>query len=273
MQSVTHWLNENSDKILVYGMQVVIALIILLVGIQVAKGSGKLITKMIEQKNADKAVGSFLASIVYALVIAATVIMALTQLGVATTSFLTILGAAGLAIGLALKDSLANFASGVMLLLLRPFKAGDFIEAAGQSGSVTKVEVFSTELLTPDNKTIVVPNSAVTSGAITNYTRQPMRRVDITIGVSYDACLKETKNILEQVIISNDKILKDPTFFVGVTSLGDSSVNIVTRSWTKTEDYWEVYFYLQEHFKLALDDAGIAIPYPQMDVYLNKVND
>lgn len=272
MESALNWLNNNSDMLLQYGLKVIFAIIIFMIGVKVAKVCEKLTKKAIEKKKVDKAVGSFLASIVYALVFAATVLMALSQVGVETTSFVAILGAAGLAVGLALQGSLSNFASGVLIIILRPFKSGDYIDAAGVSGSVSKIEIFSTELLTPDNKTIIVPNSAIMSGAIVNYSRQKTRRVDITIGVSYDACLKQTREVLEKVIRSNDKILKDPEFFVGVHTLGDSSVNFVTRSWANTEDYWDVYFYLQEEFKLALDDAGISIPFPQMDVHLNKID-
>ena len=273
MENASNWLSENSDILLELGLQVVFAIVIFLIGIRVAKVCEKLTKKAIEKKKVDKAVGSFLASLVYALVFAATVLMALSQVGVETTSFVAILGAAGLAVGLALQGSLSNFASGVLIIILRPFKSGEFIEAAGESGSVSKIEIFSTELLTPDNKTIIIPNSAIMGGAITNYSRQATRRVDITVGVSYDACLKQTRDVLEKVIKSNDKILKDPEFFVGVVSLGDSSVNFVTRSWAKTEDYWDVYFYLQEQFKLALDEAGISVPFPQMDVHLNKVGE
>lgn len=273
MDNATKWLNDNSDLILHYGLQVIFAIIIFLIGIRVAKVCEKLTKKAIEKKKVDKAVGSFLASIVYALVFAATVLMALSQVGIETTSFIAILGAAGLAVGLALQGSLSNFASGVLIIILRPFKSGEFIDAAGHSGSVSKIEIFSTELLTPDNKTIIVPNSAIMGGAIVNYSRQATRRVDIMVGVSYDACLKETRVVLEKVIKSNDKVLNDPAFFIGVHSLGDSSVNFVTRSWAKTEDYWAVYFYLQEHFKLALDEADISIPFPQMDVHLNKISE
>jgi small conductance mechanosensitive channel len=270
MEQVQNWLGNNSDMLLQYGVKVLIAIVIFFIGIRVAKFCEKLTNKAIEKRKVDKAVGSFVASIVYALVFAATVLMALSQVGVETTSFVAILGAAGLAVGLALQGSLSNFASGVLIIILRPFKSGDFIDAAGCSGSVKKIEIFSTELHTPDNKVIIIPNSAIMSGPITNYSREKTRRVDITIGVSYDSDLKKTREVLENVIKSNEKVLKDPAFMVAVHSLGDSSVNFVTRSWANTADYWDVYFYLMENFKLALDEADITIPFPQMDVHLHK---
>ncbi len=270
MDTVLDWLNNNSHVLMHYGLQAIFAVIIFIVGLRVAKLCEKLTKKAIAKKNVDKAVGSFVASIVYALVFAATVLMALSQVGVETTSFIAILGAAGLAIGLALQGSLSNFASGVLIIILRPFKSGDYIEAAGQSGSVSKIEIFSTELHTPDNKVVIIPNSSIMSGAIINYSREKTRRVDLTVGVSYDACLKQTRKVLEDVVNANDKILKDPEHTIAVAALADSSVNFVVRTWVNTEDYWDVFFALQENVKNALDDAGIGIPYPQMDVHIQK---
>lgn len=270
MDKALDWFANNSDMLLHYGIQVLLAIVIFFVGTRVAKMCEKLTHKAIAKKNIDKAVGSFVASIVYALVFAATILMALSQVGVETTSFVAILGAAGLAIGLALQGSLSNFASGVLIIILRPFKSGDYIDAAGQSGSVAKIEIFSTELKTPDNKVVIIPNSAIMGGAIVNYSREKTRRVDLTVGVSYDACLKQTREVLESVVKANDKILKDPDYTIAVAALADSSVNFVVRSWAKTEDYWDVYFSLQENIKNALDEAGIGIPYPQMDVHVQK---
>jgi small conductance mechanosensitive channel len=190
--------------------------------------------------------------------------------GIETTSFIAILGAAGLAIGLALQGSLSNFASGVLIIMLRPFKSGDYIEAAGKSGSVEKIEIFATELRTPDNKVVIVPNSSIMSGAITNYSREATRRIDLVIGVDYDADLKQAKQVLQSVLEADDRILKDPAYTVAVSELADSSVNFVVRPWVKTPDYWAVYFDLMENIKLALDEANINIPYPQMDVHVQK---
>jgi small conductance mechanosensitive channel len=196
--------------------------------------------------------------------------MALSQVGIQTTSFIAILGAAGLAVGLALQGSLSNFASGVLIIMLRPFKSGDFIEAGGKSGSVEKIEIFSTELRTPDNKVIIMPNSAIMSGAIVNYSREKTRRIDLVIGVSYEADLKQAKQVLQNVLDEEPRLLKTPAYTVAVSELADSSVNFVVRPWVNTSDYWPTYFSLVENIKLALDDAGIAIPFPQMDVHLHK---
>jgi small conductance mechanosensitive channel len=261
------------DLILTYGPKLVGAILVWIIGSIVVKFLSNTFGRILDKRKVDPSLKPFLTGIVSSLLKVMLVISVLGMVGIEMTSFVAILGAAGLAVGLALQGSLSNFASGVLIIILRPFKSGEFIEAAGHSGSVSKIEIFSTELLSPDNKTIIVPNSAIMGGAIVNYSRQERRRVDIMVGVSYDSCLKQTREVLENVIKSNDKVLKDPEFFIGVHSLGDSSVNFVTRSWAKTEDYWAVYFYLQENFKLALDEADITIPFPQMDVHLNKISE
>ncbi len=272
MEKIINWITENSDLLMHYALQVVLAIIIFIIGVRIAKFCSKLTEKGFEKRNVDKAVGSFVSSIVYALVFAATVLMALSQVGIETTSFIAILGAAGLAVGLALQGSLSNFASGVLIILLRPFKSGDFIEAGGKSGSVVKIEIFSTELKTPDNKVIVMPNSAIMSGAIVNFSRETTRRIDLVIGVGYDADLKKAKEVLKSVLDSEPRVLKDPAYTVGVLELADSSVNFVVRPWVNTSEYWPTYFDLVENIKLALDANDITIPFPQMDVHLHKDN-
>ncbi len=226
--------------------------------------------KAFDKKKVDKAVGSFVASIVYAIVFAATILMALSQLGIETTSFIAILGAAGLAVGLALQGSLSNFASGVLIILLRPFKSGDYVEAGGKAGTVKKIEIFSTELRTPDNKVIIMPNSSIMGSPITNFSRESTRRIDLVIGVGYDADLKEAKAVLKSVLDKETRLLKDPAYTVAVSELADSSVNFVVRPWVNSSDYWPTYFDLMENIKIALDDANITIPFPQMDVHLHK---
>ena len=270
MEVLLNWINENSDLIIHYILQGILAIAILFVGVKVAKFFAKLTEKTFEKRKIDKTVAGFISNIVYALVFAATVLMALSQVGIETTSFVAILGAAGLAVGLALQGSLSNFASGVLIIVLRPFKSGDYIEVGGQSGSVERIEIFATELRTPDNKVIIMPNSAIMSGAIVNYSRQKTRRVDLVIGVGYDADLKRAKAVLQSVLDKDSRILKDPEYTVAVSELADSSVNFVVRPWVKTEDYWPTYFDLVENIKIALDEANIAIPYPQMDVHLHK---
>lgn len=270
MDSVLNWLNENSGLIIHYGIQAVVALVILLIGGRIAKFCSNLTQKTFTKKKVDQAVGSFVASIIYALVLAVTILMALSQVGIETTSFIAILGAAGLAVGLALQGSLSNFASGVLIILLRPFKSGDYVEAGGKSGTVKKIEIFSTELRTPDNKVIIVPNSQIMSDAITNYSRESTRRIDLVIGVSYEADLRKTRAVLESVLKAETRLLNDPAYTIAVSELADSSVNFIVRPWVNSGDYWPTYWSLMENIKIALDDADIGIPYPQMDVHLHK---
>ena len=270
METIVNWINENSDVLVHYGIQIILAVIILLIGVKVAKFCSDLTEKAFAKRNIDKAVGGFVANIIYALVFAATILMALSQVGIQTTSFVAILGAAGLAVGLALQGSLSNFASGVLIIMLRPFKSGDFIEAGGKSGSVEKIEIFSTELRTPDNKVVIVPNSSIMSGAITNFSRESTRRIDLVIGVGYDADLRKTKEVLQSVLDAETRLLKDPAYTVAVSELADSSVNFIVRPWVNSGDYWPTYWALLENIKIALDDADITIPFPQMDVHLHK---
>ncbi|MAD90197.1 MAG: mechanosensitive ion channel protein [Pseudoalteromonas sp.] len=270
MEVLINWINENSDLITHYALQGILAIVVLLIGLKVAKFFSNLTEKAFAKRKIDKAVAGFISNIVYALVFAATVLMALSQVGIETTSFVAILGAAGLAVGLALQGSLSNFASGVLIIVLRPFKSGDYIEAGGQAGSVERIEIFATELRTPDNKTIIMPNSAIMGGAIVNYSRQKTRRIDLVIGVSYDADLRQAKEVLKSVLDKEARILKEPAYTVAVQALADSSVNFVVRPWVNTTDYWPTYFALVENIKIALDEADITIPYPQMDVHLHK---
>jgi len=202
--------------------------------------------------------------------IAFVAIAALSQLGIQTTSFIAILGAAGLAIGLALQGSLANFAAGVMMLIFKPFKIGDFIEGAGVSGTVEVIEIFNTQLRTGDNKLIIIPNAKLTSNNITNYSAKPTRRIELIIGIGYDDDIKKAKDILIQMLGDEKRILTDPAPFVGVKELADSSVNFTVRPWVKSSDFWPVTFGLTEAIKLRFDKEGINIPYPQQDVHLYK---
>jgi small conductance mechanosensitive channel len=194
------------------------------------------------------------------------------MIGIETTSFIAVLGAAGLAIGLALQGSLANFAGGVLLLIFRPYKVGDFVDAAGQMGVVKKIEIFSTILTTGDNKTIIIPNGAISNSPITNFSTQATRRVDIVFGIGYDDDLKKAKQVLKEIIDADERIHKDPEPLIVISNLGDSSVDITTRSWVDSGDYWGVYFDLTEKAKLAFDENGISIPYPQTDVHLHQAS-
>lgn len=270
MEQITSWFTDNSDQLINYAFQFAYAIGIFIIGRFIARSISGLLEKSLQKKNVDKAVSGFIASITYSVVLVAVVLMALSQIGVETTSFVAILGAAGLAIGLALKDSLSNFASGVLIIILKPFKIGDFVEAAGVAGVIEKIEIFSTIFKTGDNKIVIVPNSAITSGSITNYSKESTRRVDMVIGVGYDADLKVSKQILTDIVTSHAKVLAEPAPTIAVAELADSSVNFVVRPWVNTADFWPVKFELTEQIKIALDEAGINIPYPQMDVHVHK---
>ncbi len=270
MEIIQNWLNDHSQLITSHAINLAAALAIFYFGRKIGKHITALFVSTLEKKSVDKAVSSFLSSIIYVLLMLAVSLMALGQIGVETTSFIAILGAAGLAIALALKDSLSNFASGVIIILFRPFKSGDYVEAAGVSGFVKTIEVFSTTLRSPNNKIIIVPNSAITGSSIVNYSREENRRIDLVIGVSYNADLKVAKQILTDVVNANEKVLKDPKPNIAVSELADSSVNFVVRPWVKNADYWPTHFALMESIKIELDKANVGIPYPQMDVHLHK---
>ena len=200
------------------------------------------------------------------------ILAAVGQLGVQTTSFIAVLGAAGFAVGLALQGSLGNFASGVLIMIFRPFKSGDFVEAGGTMGIVEAIQIFTTTLRTGDNKTIIVPNGQITSGTITNYSAKDTRRVDLVIGVSYGDDLDKVRRVIEEVIAAEGRVLSEPEPTIGVLELADSSVNFAVRPWVKSSDYWPVYFGLMESFKKRFDQEGISIPFPQQDVYLHQVS-
>ncbi|AUI86988.1 mechanosensitive ion channel protein [Vibrio azureus] len=266
------WLNDNSDLIVQYGVNIISAILILFIGNIIVKAIAGSVAKVLEKKNMDKAVVEFVHGLVRYLLFVIVLIAALGRLGVQTASVVAIIGAAGLAVGLALQGSLSNFAAGVLIVAFRPFKSGDYVEVGGTAGTVDSIQIFQTVLKSPDNKMIVVPNSAVIGGAITNYSRHDTRRVDMMIGVSYNADLQKTQQIIRETLEKDPRILKDPDMTIGVVELADSSVNIVVRPWCKTGDYWGVHFDSTQALKEALDAAGIEIPYPQMDVHVNKVN-
>lgn len=265
------WVADNQELLIQYGVNILSALLILFIGNMITKGIANGVAKVLRKKDMDEAVVEFLHSLVRYLLFVIVLIAALGRIGVQTASVVAVIGAAGLAVGLALQGSLSNFAAGVLIVAFRPFKSGDFVEIGGVSGSVESIQVFSTILNTPDNKMVVVPNSSVIGGAITNYSRHATRRIDFVIGVSYDADLKHTKAVLTRVVEAEDRILKDPAPTIGVLTLADSSVNFAVRPWVKTEDYWGVYFDLLQAIKEELDKENIGIPYPQMDVHLNKL--
>lgn len=250
---------------------IVIAAVILFAGIWLAKQARKYINLVMEKRNVDALLASFLCNIAYVIIIAFIVIAALGQLGFQTTSFIAILGAAGLAIGLSLQSSLSNFASGVMIIAFRPFKVGDFIEAGGVSGVVEGIQIFSTQMRTGDNKAVIVPNSNITVGNITNYSAKDQRRVDMVFGIGYDDDIKKVKEVLQEIVNADERILKDPEPVIAVSELADSSVNLVVRPWVNTDDYWAVKSDFIEAVKLRFDKEGISIPYPQQEVHMHQI--
>lgn len=265
MENVMNYLYEWAAT---YGLNIIGAIIIFIVGKIVAKWARKIVVKLVDRSNVDVTISKFVGNLVYGLGIAFVIIMALSRLGVETTSVIAILGAAGLAVGFALQNSLSNFAAGIMLLFFRPIRVGDFIEAGGAMGVVEEIMVFSTKLKTPDNKIIFIPNGAIASGNIVNYSLEDTRRVDMTFGIGYTDDIKKAKDVILRILSQDDRILKDPAPTVNVSELADSSVNFVVRPWVKKEDYWGVYFDTTEKVKLAFDEEGISIPFPQTDVHL-----
>lgn len=251
-------------------INIVIAVLIYIIGMWIAKKIIGLIDKVLRVRGFDIALRSFLHAILSILLKFVIGLVAIQQLGIDTSSLLALLGAAGLAVGLALKDSLSNFASGVLLILMKPFKIGDFIEAAGIQGTVDKITIFSTLLKTGDNREIIVPNSQIYGGSITNYSSQKQRRIDLIIGVSYEDDIKKVKNLLRELVNNDERILKDPETEIALADLAESSVNFVVRPWVKTEDYWQVRWDLLEAIKIRFDAEGVSIPYPQRTLHITK---
>lgn len=254
-----------------WAIKIFMALVIFIVGRWVVKIVVNLVKKLMTRSGKmDEMLINFVASIVNAVLLLFVIIAALDQLGVDTTSLVALIGAAGLAIGLALQGSMQNFAAGVMILVFKPFKSGDFIEAGGVTGVVEQVNIFSSTLRTGDNKEVIVPNGSIYDGAITNYSARETRRIDMVFGIGYDDDIRAAKAILEKLVAEDERILKDPAAVIALSELGDSSVNFVVRPWVKSGDYWAVMWDMNEKVKMAFDEAGISIPYPQMDVHMHK---
>jgi small conductance mechanosensitive channel len=253
-----------------WGTKLVLAIAILVIGLLVTKRVSKIIASLLKKKEFDESLRTFLASMVAISLKILVVITALGQLGLEMTSFIALLGAAGLAIGMAFSGTLGNFAGGIMILIFRPYKVGDYISAQGEEGLVKEIQIFNTILVTLDNKTIIVPNGAMANGNMTNFTFQETRRVDFTVGIAYGDNYDIAKSVLEGFISDDSKILKDPASFIGLGELADSSVNITVRVWTKTEHYWDVYFKMNERIYKEFNGHGLSIPYPQMDVHVHN---
>lgn len=267
METMMTWIGENQEMLIGYAIKFVVAIIILVAGKVIANTVGGLTGRGMQRREVDHAVISFITAILKSVIFIAAILMALSHVGVQTTSFIAILGAAGLAIGLALQGSLANIASGVLLIMFRPMRAGEYVEAGGVAGTVESISIFQTTLKTPDNKVVFVPNAQITSEPITNYNREALRRIDLVVGVSYEADLKAAKQLLMDLITADERVLSEPAPNVRVNELGASSVDFIVRPWVKGEDYWATRWDLTEKVKLALDEHGIGIPFPQMDVH------
>jgi small conductance mechanosensitive channel len=265
-------MEEMLDKIVqlltVYGLKVLAALAIFIIGRWVAKGVRKLVVRIMTKGKVDPTLITFTSNIAYIGLLAFIVIAALGQLGIQTTSFIAILGAAGLAVGLALQGSLSNFAAGFLLIIFRPFKVGDLIEAAGVFGVVEAIQIFTTQLKTADNKTVIIPNAKLTDDNIVNWTVKGTRRVDMVFGIGYEDDIDKARSLMAEIIAQDSRVLKTPEPQISVSELADSSVNFVVRPWVKVEDYWGVHFDLTEKIKKAFDANGVSIPFPQRDVHV-----
>lgn len=274
MDAVNEFLtNSNIVEILINGaINLVIAILIFVVGKWIAKRVQSTLEALLRKRKVDEVLVDFLGTIASTLIIIVAVIAAVDQMGIPATSFMAVIGAAGLAIGLALKDSLSNFASGVMLVLFRPFGKGDFVDAGGITGTVDEIHLVSTILTTPDNRQVIVPNALMYSSAIINFSAKDTRRVDMAIGVGYNDDLKVAADVLKKICEDHPKILSEPATKIFINNLGDSSVDFVVRPWVKSEDYWGVLADVLETAKVELEAAGCNIPYPQTDVHLHQVS-
>ncbi len=262
------WIDIISEYAALYGLKIVGAVVILVIG-RIAVGMlAGVVRRLMEKAHSDPTLTKFVISLTRIALMTFVIIAALSTVGFQVASFVAVIGAAGLAVGFALQGSLSNFASGVMLIVFKPFKAGDYVEAGGTSGSVEAVHIFNTIMKTPDNKKVIIPNSNITGNNITNYSAKETRRVDMVFGIGYDDDIKKAKDILIRILNEDDRILKDPAPVVAVLELGDSSVNFAVRPWVKTADYWAVYFDVTEKVKMTFDSEGISIPFPQRDVHL-----
>lgn len=255
------------------GLKIVIGLLLVWIGFKIITRVIKAANKVMERRNVDVTLASFLDGFMNICLKLLLVLMIMNYVGLSTSGIIALLGSAGIAVGLALKESLSNFAGGVIILFIRPFNVGDYIEGAGESGKVDKIGIFYTHMSTVDNKQILVPNGTLANGIVRNYTAQEMRRVDLTFCVGYDQDIRVVKNAIFSVINKEELILNEPEPFVAVSELADSSVNFITRVWTETDNYWKVYYSLLENVKIKFDEENISIPYPQMSIHVNKTQE
>ena len=270
MENLDNYANAARDLIIFYAPKLLGAIVVLIVGLWIIGLLTKMINRSMERSSLDVSLRPFFKGIINTLLKVLLVISVLGMLGIEMTSFIAILGAAGLAIGLALSGTLQNFAGGVMLLIFKPFKVGDFIDAQGYTGSVNQIQIFNTILKTPDNKTIIIPNGGLSTGSMTNYSTEATRRVDWTFGIGYGDKYEKARAVLSDLISNDPQILKEPAPFIALSELADSSVNIVVRVWVKSADYWDVFFRMNEKVYLTFDQESLNIPFPQMDVHVHN---
>ena len=266
-------LTKIYELLTVYGIRLLAAIAIFVIGLIVAKVIRNVIRRVMERSKVDSTLTGFVANLSYAALLAFVVIAALNKLGVQTASFIAVIGAAGLAIGLALQGSLANFAAGVLMIIFRPFKAGDLIEGAGTTGTVEEIQIFTTQLKTPDNKTIIIPNASMLGGNIINYSTKGSRRVDMVFGIGYEDDIDRARAIILDILQNDPRVFKDPVPVALLSELADSSVNFAVRAWANAGDYWDVYFETTEKVKKRFDEENVSIPFPQRDVHIYNHSD
>lgn len=270
--NLTTYTEKGIELLMEYGPKLVLAIVVLFIGLRIVGSVSKMVGKLMEKREVDPTLRPFLLNLLTWTLKALVVISVAGMVGIETTSFVAILGAAGLAVGLALQGTMANFAGGVLLLIFKPFKVGDVVEAAGHLGIVEEIQIFVTKMKTFQNRVIIIPNGILSNGSLTNYSAKDTLRVDMTFGISYDADIKKAKEIFNNILDSDPRVLIEPAKTVALSELADNSVNFVVRPWVKSEDYWGVWFDTHEQVKLKLDEAGIGIPYPQRDVHVYNHN-
>lgn len=261
-------MTKITELLTVYGINFIAAIAIFLIGRWVAKGVTRFIERLMTKREVDPTLVAFVSNLSYVVLLAFVIIAALNKLGIQTASFIAVLGAAGLAVGLALQGSLANFAAGVLMIIFRPFKVGDYIEGAGVGGTVEAIQIFTTQLKSPDNKTIIVPNAKISADNIVNYSTKGTRRVDFVFGIGYADDIDKARRIIMDIISQDERVHRDPEPVLVLSELADSSVNLTLRVWSSSGDYWDIFFETIEKVKKAFDANGISIPFPQRDVHL-----
>ncbi len=271
MEKIEEYKDLMWNYIMENGTNILVAIVVYIIGIAVIKALVNGSKKVMDKQDFEPTLSSWLRTLISISLKAMLIISVLSMIGIEMTSFVAIIGAAGLAIGLALQGTLANFAGGVMVLLFKPYKVGDFIDGAGHMGSVKEIQIFNTILTTPDNKVIIIPNGQLATGSLTNFSKQETRRVDWTVGIAYGNDYDKAKEVISKMLEENPKVLKDPAYFVGLGALADSSVNVTVRAWVNAADYWDVFFGFNERVYKEFEGHGLEFPFPQMDVHVNQL--